>query len=760
MQIVSFWRGCVTAVIAIGIVPSTIAQSASEQSDASATVLEEVTVTATKRNESLQDVPMTISVLTEEDIQQAGIIRSADFLNSIPNVTLLEDSTGENFVNIRGQTSSRNSDPNVAVVVDGVTMSSMRSFYMDLFDLEQIEVLKGPQSALYGRNAAAGAIIINSKRPTDEYEGGVTFGYGNFNTKRAAGAIGGPVSDTLKFRASASIRDTDGPFTSETSGEKAARYSPAQGRIRLLYTPNDRLTTDFKFGAERTDGGSLSAAQAQVIGLPMGDFPATELDANFAPLPFVTNVNGLFDQTYYESTAKIDYDFDSVRLTSITAWTYLDTYWGGDTPPYIVDTGLPGANVSGYAYIDKNYSQEFRLTSPGDQRLLWQVGVYGLRFERDQYNEFNADILGTVPATRNVIDGPDTPQPTTSFGHQTYLTKSYAVFGNIQYDLTENLHLRLAGRYDTEKRTTAELAPDEINPYTGQNYNLCVALTGRSLDHCNNSAKFKQFEPKAIISWDVTPNITTYASYGKGFKAGGFNPIGGREAIIAAAVASGQSPDSVYVEDDYDKEVSESYEVGVKTKLFEDRLSLNIAAYQTDIEGAQQYEFVPTVGLQTTVSINKVDVRGFDVDFEALLPGDFDVFGGYGYTDGEVEDFAANPEFNGNVAPNSFKYTMNLGVIKSFTLPNEWSLSPRIEWNRYGSIWWDVANTPGTKRDPVSLLKARITLANNDGWEFTAWGDNLTDEQYYKQIVAILNFFTVNFQAPTRTYGIEVTKRF
>ena len=126
----------------------------------------------------------------------------------------------------------------------------------------------------------------------------------------------------------------------------------------------------------------------------------------------------------------------------------------------------------------------------------------------------------------------------------------------------------------------------------------------------------------------------------------------------------------------------------------------------------------------------------------------------------EVADFAGNPAFNGNVAPNSFRYTANLGLTRTFDLPNDMTLTPRVEWNRYGEIWWDVANTPGTKRDPLNLFQARLILATNEGWEVTAWGDNLTDEKYFNEIVAILSSFTVNFQAPTRTYGIEVTKRF
>jgi len=265
--------------IAAGAAPS-LAASAPPREGAAGT-LEEVVVTATKRSETLIEVPAMVSVLTAEDIQAAGIARSADFLNSTPNVTFQEDNTGETFINIRGQTSTRNSDPNVAIVVDGVTLTSIRSFNQDLYDLQQIEVLKGPQSAIYGRNAAAGAIVITTKRPSEEFEGSVTAAVGNFGTTRFGGSVSGPISDAWSYRAAMSFRDTEGPFTNSTTGEKVMRTTPTLGRVRFLYEPDDRLSVDIKLGMSQTRGGTL-AYQAQFVGLPIGNYPGTELDANFA----------------------------------------------------------------------------------------------------------------------------------------------------------------------------------------------------------------------------------------------------------------------------------------------------------------------------------------------------------------------------------------------------------------------------------------------------------------------------------------------
>ncbi|MCX7058412.1 MAG: TonB-dependent receptor [Proteobacteria bacterium] len=186
----------------------------------------------------------------------------------------------------------------------------------------------------------------------------------------------------------------------------------------------------------------------------------------------------------------------------------------------------------------------------------------------------------------------------------------------------------------------------------------------------------------------------------------------------------------------------------------------NAAVFQTNITGADVFQFIPSVGLQTTVSIDKIKSKGFDLDFSALLPGGATIFGGYGYTDAAVEAFAANPADNGNVAPGTFKYTINLGVTQTFSISDTKTLTPRIELNRQGPIWWDVNNTPGTKRDALNLLRARLSLSGGKQWEISAYGDNLLNKQYFQEVVPILSNFTVNYRGWTRTFGIEGSMKF
>lgn len=716
----------------------------------------EIVVTATKRDENLSEVPIQVNVVTGAEVRAAGIVRPQDFLISTPNVTFVDEGTGDSFTNIRGQTSIRNSDPNVAVVIDGVQLSSLKQFNQDLFNIAQIEILKGPQSALYGRNAAAGAIVITTKRPSDFFEGNVLAGYGSWNSIRAQADVSGPLSDTLSFSLAGSTRDTDGPFTNITTGEKPYRLNTSLGQGRLLWTPSPELEVDLKVSGHTTKGGA-TALQTQLVGLPIGGVPVPEIDVNRTDLPFVTNVAGKLREDLIAASLRVEYDMGFARLTSVSAFDDLYQFFGGDSPPYIaLDSGTPGAIVQGYTYRDRNLSQEFRLTSPDDQRFRWQVGVYFLDFKRNQISELNQDLVGIIPPT-DEIDPPGDPilGGTVSYARQKYTTKSFAPFASVQFDITDTTHLSVAGRYDIEKRTVREIAPDMINPLTGANYNLCIAVTGQSLDQCRAERTFKQFEPKISLLQEFDFG-SVYASYGKGFKSGGFNPIGSRALLLSVAPPGAQ----VFVQDQFDKEVSESYEIGTKLELFDRILTFNAAAFTTEVKNAQQFEFFPSAGLQTTTQIDKVRLRGFEFDFAVNIPDGPRIFGGYGYTDGEVTEFAPNPAFEGNRSPNTIKYNLSLGATQEFELGGDLQLVPRIGYTKLGSIWWDVGNTAGTKRDPVDLVDARLSLRKRDRWDISIFAKNLFNEKYNRSVLPLLGVLVLTSRAETRFIGAEASYSF
>ena len=276
-----------SAAVAIMACASAVAQDDTERE------IEQLIIKGLKRDTTFLEVPASVSVFDEEAISNAGVKRPQDYLRLIPNVTFIQaNHAGEAFVNIRGQASVRQSESAVAVVIDGVQLSTQNEFNGELFDLQQIEVLKGPQGALYGRNAAAGAIIVTTKSPTDDLEGQATLTAGNWDTYKANASLGGAiVPEKLRFRVAGSVNTSDGPFKNIVTGEDSYRSEEALGRVRLDWLVNENLTLDMRAGISHLTGGA-TAANAQVAGSTVGGIFVPAADTNNADIPFVADVPG------------------------------------------------------------------------------------------------------------------------------------------------------------------------------------------------------------------------------------------------------------------------------------------------------------------------------------------------------------------------------------------------------------------------------------------------------------------------------------
>ena len=720
--------------ISIAVMASaTLAPLVLAQSEEGRASLEEIVVTATKRDQSLQDVPSSVSVLTSADIEAAGIKRPSDFLASVPNVTFYEDNAGEVTINVRGQTGVRSGDPNVAIVVDGVPMVTLKAFNQDLVNIEQIEVLKGPQSAVYGRNAAAGAVVITTKDPSDTLEGSISTTVGNWDSWQVSGNVSGPITDTLKYSLALSKRDTDGPFTGVTGIDMYA-FQTQMSRLKLLWEPNEDLTVRFRIGAHDSEGSGISY-HAQI---------APNLDANNLKQKYVTDIAGVLDEEMLDTVLDIEYDLDMMSLRSITGYNKFNQISAGDLIPY-VPFGDPlsfGDLTQSYPTIDESISQEFRISSNYDANIQWMAGVYYLKFRREQRSEFNLDDGSGYTETSLGVD--TGAHATAVYAAADKDTKNLAFFANMQWDITDQLRLDLAGRYDREERSIDDFAP--------AGFSACLGSLTLS---CSDSQTFTNFSPKVSLIYTLNEEVSLYANYGQGYKAGGFNPIGSRQRFIATVPPG--TP--VYLEDTYEEEESESYELGMKGVFLDGSLRINAGIFYTIVDGAQQFEFFPLSGDQTVTSADEVELRGFDVDFQAILPGSVELFGGYGYVDGEVTKFSANPAFEGNTTPLTMEYTATLGATRDFTVGDNLILTPRVEALAYGPTFWDFANTKGTERDSYQLLDARLTLSGGR-WSISAWGKNLTDEDYFQEYVPLAGILAVAFRAPTRSYGVDFTYNF
>jgi iron complex outermembrane receptor protein len=780
---------------------------------------DEIIVTGTKRDQKFIDVPVAVQVFNAKTIERAGITRPQDFLALTPNVTFeTSNHAGEFFVNIRGQTSVRQSEGAVAVVIDGVQLATQNEFNGELFDIEQIEVLKGPQGALYGRNASAGAIVITTKAPTDTFEGQVTAGYGNWNSSKVNASVGGPIiPGVLRFRASVGFNDTDGPYTNINTGEKVMRSNEKLGRLRLDWQASPDTTVDFRLNGSRLLGGAI-AFNSQIIGSTIGGVPVTRIDTNDTSLPYTNDVAGKNRQDKFSTSLKIDHDFGFATLTSVTSFNKItDNYqaknypyggWSFQSNEFVSDVLSPGTNLDILAAFGDNTQkfrisnraiiQELRLTSRSDQRLRWQVGLYYLtsrrnftteqglngRLARDGAGNFLPPfvIRGTTigapvaPVERLLIgggsilptlgiDGIGSNNGTVNYDRNGYTARNIAPFGNVQFDVTDDIELQAALRYDIERRTVRTQTPNIANPFFGiapgapqATYNICVATTGRTAAQCRERRTFKQAQPKVTATYKFpNRNGSLYAGFGRSFKSGGFNPIGTRATLLVGLP-------NILVQDSYDKEVADSYEVGFKLQLFDRRVSINGAAFHTKVKNSQQFEFFPTGGIQAVSQIKKSRINGFEFDINARVTDTLTVFGGFGLADTKITDIdsldpADRAAIIGNRTPFAANYNASAGFQLVQPVSNTLDLLIRGDYTRTGSIWYDQRNLAGTKRDPVDLVNARIGLAN-ERWELSLWSKNLFDVSYNSDAVVILPVAHAVYRAPDRSFGVEAKVKF
>jgi iron complex outermembrane receptor protein len=386
----------------------------------------EIVVTARQRSESLQKVPDSVTAFSSQTIEEAGIRSIDDVTNLMPNISLVDtQDAGTVAINIRGIGQVRNGEAPVALVIDGVQMTSTDMIKQALFDLEQIEVLKGQQDALYGRNAIGGAINITTKRSTNELEGRVSLDYSNGDDRRVSGTLSGAlVPDLLLFRFTGDYRKFDGVFNNVTLNRKVDFLEDVNLRGRLLFTPSERLTIDLR-GAY----GDLKAGASWYIPLPNGQ-------PNNTSIPIQADFLGESPRKVKDGSLKIDYEFDAFILSSISAFndTKIDLSEDLDWLPVAI---LGATQLRGY----KSYTQEFRLSSPSSQRLRWTAGAYLVDAKR------SVDTVVLISPNPTASGLPESAYIQFPVARATEDILTMAAYGQVNYSATDKLELTAALRY-------------------------------------------------------------------------------------------------------------------------------------------------------------------------------------------------------------------------------------------------------------------------------------------------------------------------
>jgi len=682
-----------------------------QQSGEDATTLDQINVTARQRSERLQDVPIAVTALSAADIRNAGINQPRDFIALTPNINFqAEEGSGTSFITIRGIAQVRNSEQPVAVVVDGVAQISARQFNQELFDITQIEVLKGPQGALYGNNSIGGAINITTAEPGDTFGGYVQASAGNGKLRRTQGSFGGALDAAGRWRGQASMlySDFDGLLRNETLGRRVNGIRSKHVRLRLLGNPRDDLALDIQ--ASNSDGSTHSPnyVYQPVYGVS---------DAGNPWQPITANNLTTTARKDSQLSLKLDWQREWGSLTSITAWARVSEGSALDQFPYTAGSTLnplPGwegtDGTQGQYYYTSGVSQELRLTSRPDQRLRWIAGAYGQFVDHYISTNVGDDLEQGPGVVRRKPLPPGSYSPTTSFLADDKDSDTLAVFAQLAYDLTPRLEAALAMRYDRARRSQEDVAPPEFSPNAGT----------------RRSATFSAFQPKLSLTWKPRTNLTAFASIGRGFNSGGFNQTG-IGAIAAAAGTPG-------VNDQYEKSIADSYELGIKSRPV-DWFELNASAFYTDFENQHYFVFVGALGAQVIAPINKTRLQGLEIEAKLIPARNLSLFGSYGYTDSEIRENIIDPAAVGNRSPYVPRSTVNLGAQYKIEFGEAADLLFRVDYRRVGEQYWDTANS--TARPAINLVDARMILQPTaSSWSLTFWGRNLSNKLYLDEWVS------------------------
>ena len=707
-----------------------VAQTGGEPADqgASGPAEGEIIVRALRRDQALQDTPAAITAFTTDLIETAGIERPADFVNLTSNVNLVQtQNAGNSFVIIRGITQARNSEPSVAVVIDGVQQINPAQFNQELFDIEQIEVLKGPQGGLYGRNAIGGAIVITTARPTDDFEGRVKVGIDNGFGYYVRGGVSGPVSDTLKFRLAGSYYDTNGFIRNTFLNEDADPYKDLSLRGTLLWEPTDKLSVDLR--------ASMSHLRTQALYFNIVN------DVNDTSLPVRVNNAGQNDRDLYSVSMKVNYEADYGTFTSITAYDKLKEVLTGDAFNFLpiqesLFFAILGFDLNQSQFLDvEAWSQEFRFSSPSDKAFRYTVGAYLVGTKRFISTGNMVDTgAGVFPVFRTPSTNPLNPQATFLADSQDNF--AWAGFLNLAYDFSDTLTLDGSLRYDRDRRKNTTLTPTAFLP------NVTGFPPGRTGEVRRRT--FDEWQPKVTLTWKPLENLTFYGGYSKGFRSGGFNQPG----VGAVAASNG----IVGVGDIFEAETAETFEAGVKTQLLDRRLSLSASAYTTKSENSYFFVFLAANSTQNLGNVPEVRLKGFEIDASARIAPGFDINAGLGLTYSDIKRFPS-PAVIGNEAPLISRSTLNLGAQYRHSLVGSLGLLARVDYRRTGRTWFDVENS--TVRKPVNLVDARLGL-EGERWSLTAFAENLFDETYNAEFSP--GGFV--FKARPRRYGAELSYKF
>ncbi len=737
---------CAGSVLAIAASVPALAQPAKDDSATSG----EIIVTAQRRSESVQDVPISITALTGETLDKAGIQDTENLATLTPGLLVQRSVVGQ--IRIRGignENYTISGDPGVAVHSDGVYVARAAAGLFDLFDVDRVEVLRGPQGTLYGRNATGGVINVIPNRPGKDFEGRVGASYGNYDAFRIDGMVNAPLGDNVAIRIAALGNYRDG-FTRNTNAAAAARGfgrldskdvfalraqlgttddGPFSARLSVEHISDDSNLPAYKYRNRPTAlptadfGGGADAFSSRFLRTVNQGFELTIPGTNRT----VGDDDNVFKTKQTGVALHLGYDFGNVSLTSITGFRDTDFNWLNDGD---------GSDVFFVNYIQqdktKQYSQELQL-SGGDDRFEWLVGGFYFRETGDSVIALPFPFGANLPFYI-LIDG-------------SAKTRALAGFGELRYALTDRLKVTLGGRYSSERRAAA--------------YRYEINFGMPAVANPDLKDTFNAFTPRLVANYELNDDVNIYGSVTRGFKSGGFNLL---------AIQPGFAPEKLW-----------SYEAGIKTNFDGGRGTLNANVFYTDYKNVQVQQIVNLSSVLTNAAA--ATIKGAEVEFSYRPVSGFEAGATLAYLDASYDRFctgdptqptaavsagcnAANPiDLSGNRFPRAPKLTLTGTLGYTADLGGSGSLSIRGDVRYQSRTFFTQFNRPLISQSGYAIANGRVTwTSDNDRYSFSLFGNNLFDKEYFSEVLESGAFnpqlVAQGYVAPPRTYGISASAKF
>lgn len=711
--------------------------------------VEEIIVTAQKVEENVQDVPIAIAAVSGDRLLQAGVISLENIGTVVPSVTFRKGTTSANSaIVMRGVGTisfSVAAEPSVSTVVDGVVLSRSGQAFMDLVDLQRLEVLRGPQGTLFGRNASAGLVNIVSKGGTDDFEAEVNADWFEGEEYRLRAAISGPIAENLSARLTGFYGSFDGNITNTFGGRNNTvngyeryglrgimDYDDGANKVRLIadyYKADDDCCVD-------VTGASRGAAQDALLALPGG--VALGENQRFVNNDLVTSTQ----DEQWSLTGTGDFDISDTHTLSVVLgyrnWFNQELRDGDFLPRAITTAGQLHDNG---VVKTEQVSAEIRLASDQSKPFFYQVGAFA--WQSDNTQDFTRQGVTCGTSTLAALPGGAIPCNTTDtvntlFPFATSRSEvrsvNYALFGQATYQITEQLALTGGLRYtwdDLEflhRRAPAQNRTTGL-PAAGPGTNLnpaggTLASGGNGTNVSRGTTSNGNLSGRAAIQFKPTEDVMLYGSYTRGYKGPAFNVFFNHTAPNNAVPI--------------DEELSDSFEIGVKSQFLDNRVQLNVAAFTVTYDGFQANNFivVNTATVSNLTNAGTVKSEGFEADLVVNPVDGLNLRASAAYADARVKEFNPNPTTNAPDARNGTKlplapefvytiggdYTKELGRV---------TLYLNTDYRHTSTQWSDLGQAASTRIDPYGILNASIGFSDpDDKYRVTLHARNVTDESY------------------------------